>query len=313
MSSLTKTKTHSPLLDLDAIGKKPTGQVATAVVPSMGPWKVLLLFGSGIFALAGCYQVLATPQPHSDWGIDVTIASLVFLSGFFIASCLIFRSPYLFTSAYMVALSLFHLGVTIPDALGFMTMEAWHSGSQIKWLEQAGWYTVLALSSMGIGFGLSLTPERLEILHRPVEPPQIARSLAVAYRDGMGLLLVSCVMFGFAIASFGNLLTYSRVDFFRGVGDTRGLGVFLMVFPSALTLLVIGAQDTSAATICVGTSAVRNRVDHAFRVSHLGDVPFAHRRGGVGKSGAENSDSIRDCRRDGNHRGYFSRRHSPHL
>ncbi len=239
---MTKTKTHSPLLDLDAIGKKPTGQVATAVVPSMGPWKVLLLFGSGIFALAGCYQVLATPQPHSDWGIDVTIASLVFLSGFFIASCLIFRSPYLFTSAYMVALSLFHLGVTIPDALGFMTMEAWHSGSQIKWLEQAGWYTVLALSSMGIGFGLSLTPERLEILHRPVEPPQIARSLAVAYRDGMGLLLVSCVMFGFAIASFGNLLTYSRVDFFRGVGDTRGLGVFLMVFPSALTLLVIGAQ-----------------------------------------------------------------------
>lgn len=239
---MTKLRTHYTLLDLEAIGRKPANESIAGAHPSLGPWKVLLLLGSGIFALIACYQALSTPQPHSEWGIEVTISSLVFLSGFFVAGSLVFRSPYLFTSAYMLALSLFHLGVTIPDALGFMNVEAWHSGSHMKWLEQAGWYTVLALSCMGIGFGLSLTPARLGILYRPVDKTKRGRSLSAAYRDGIGLLLVSCIMFGFAIASFGNLLSYSRVDFFRGVGDTRGLGVFLMVFPSALTLLVIGAQ-----------------------------------------------------------------------
>lgn len=242
MNSSTNAKTRSPLLDLDAIGRRPE-EGLTPASRSMGPWKILLLLGSGMFALIGCYQALSDPQPHSEWGIEVTVASLVFLTGFFIASSLAFRSPYLFTSAYMLALSLFHLGITIPDALGFMHIDAWHSGSHMKWLEQAGWYTVLALSCIGVGFGFALTPERMAIRYRSVEPRRTAQSLSSAYRDGIGLLLVSAVMFGMAIASFGNLLNYSRVDFFRGVGDTRGLGVFLMIFPSALTLLVIGARS----------------------------------------------------------------------
>lgn len=242
MNSSTNIHPRASLLDLDAIGRRPDEDLLPAS-RSMGPWKVLLLLGSGLFALIACYQALSDPQPHSEWGIEVTIASLVFLSGFFIASSLAFRSPYLFTIAYMLALSLFHLGITIPDALGFMHIDAWHSGSHIKWLEQAGWYTVLALSCIGVGFALALTPQRMSVRHRPVDSLRTDHSLSAAYRDGIGLLLVSCVMFGFAIASFGNLLTYSRVDFFRGVGDTRGLGVFLMIFPSAVTLLVIGARS----------------------------------------------------------------------
>jgi oligosaccharide repeat unit polymerase len=37
-------------------------------------------------------------------------------------------------------------------------------------------------------------------------------------------------------------MSYSRADFFHTSKDTRGLGVFLMVFPSAVTMLVIGAN-----------------------------------------------------------------------
>jgi len=203
---------------------------------------MLLLVFSSMIALVACFLVMESPQLHSDWSIEVSVVSLITLGGFFVVSLLLFRTPYLLTSAYLLALSLFHLGITIPAAFGFMEVEGWHSGSLVKWLEQAGWYTVLALACIGVGFSLSVTPSRLARLHLQVDPETKNRALSMAFRDGIGLLLVSGVMFGLAIASFGNLLAYSRVDFFRGVGDTRGLGVFLMIFPSAITLLVIGAQ-----------------------------------------------------------------------
>jgi oligosaccharide repeat unit polymerase len=66
--------------------------------------------------------------------------------------------------------------------------------------------------------------------------------MAWAYWDGVGLLLASGLFLGLSIATVGNLLAYSRADFFKGVGDTRGLGVFLMIFPSALALMVLGAR-----------------------------------------------------------------------
>lgn len=203
---------------------------------------MLLLVFSSIIALVACFLVMESPQLHSDWSIEVSVVSLITLGGFFVVSLILFRTPYLLTSAYLLALSLFHLGITIPAAFGFMEVEGWYSGSFVKWLEQAGWYTVVALACIGVGFSLSITPARLARLHLQVDPETKNRTLSMAFRDGIGLLLVSGVMFGLAIASFGNLLAYSRVDFFRGVGDTRGLGVFLMIFPSAITLLVIGAQ-----------------------------------------------------------------------
>ena len=242
MNSLTKRNSQWALLDLDAIQSNPTSEVATTKSGYLGPWKILLLSICGMFALIAGWQASVNPESHSTWGIEVASVSLVLLSSFFVISTIVFHSPYLFTSAYVLALSLFHLGITIPDSLGFMYIPAWHASSQIKWLEQAGWYTILSLSCIGIGFGLSLTPARQINLRNWVDEGQASRILSVAYRDGIGLLLISAAMLGLAIASFGNLLAYSRVEFFRGAGDTRGLGVFLMIFPSAVTLLVIGAR-----------------------------------------------------------------------
>ena len=37
-------------------------------------------------------------------------------------------------------------------------------------------------------------------------------------------------------------MSYSRIDFYRGAGDSRGWSVFLMTMPSAATLLVIGSR-----------------------------------------------------------------------
>ncbi len=215
-------------------------------------WKVLLLSFSSIVALVSCYLALQSPQLHADWSIEVTMVSLAYLISFLIFASLLFKTPYLFTSAYLVALSLFHLGITVPESLGLLqaTLESssliqvgnWRSGALVKWLEQAGWYTVLALACLGIGFSLSVTAGRLRQMHQAVPPERKNKTLSLLFRDGVGLLLASSLMLGLAIASFGNLLSYSRVEFFRTAGDTRGLGVFLMIFPSAVTFVVIGAR-----------------------------------------------------------------------
>lgn len=217
-----------------------------------GLWKMLLLVFSSIIAVVACYLVTQPPQLHADWSIEVTAVSLMCLGSFFVFSLLLFKTPYLFTGVYLLALSLFHLGITVPESLGLLQtvpessglieVGNWHSGSLVKWLEQAGWYTVLALACIGVGFGLSVTPSRLAQMHRQVDSDRKNQTLSMAFQDGIGLLLASGVMLGLAIGSFGNLLSYSRVDFFRGTGDTRGLGVFLMTFPSAVTLVMIGAR-----------------------------------------------------------------------
>ena len=217
-----------------------------------GLWKTLLLVFNGIIAVGACYLVMQPAQLHADWIIEVSVVSLICLGTFFIFSSLLFKTPYLFTSAYVLALSLFHLGITIPESLGLMQTVSessglipignWHSGFLVKWLEQAGWYTVLALACIGVGFSLSVTPSRLTRRHQQVETERRNQTLSTAFQYGIGLLLASGVMFGLAIGSFGNLLNYSRVDFFRGMSDTRGLGVFLMIFPSAITLVMIGAR-----------------------------------------------------------------------
>lgn len=209
---------------------------------SWSSWRKLLLAVCSLSALIACFLVLSPPQPDYHWSLKVSMASILCLGSFFILSWFLFKTPYLFTSAYLLALSLFHLGITVPESFGLMQVRGWQSGYLLKWLEQAGWYTVLALACIGAGFSLAISPSRLAKLHMPVDPITKRHALSLAFSDGVGLLLVSGVMFGLAIASFGNLLSYSRVEFFRGVGDTRGLGVFLMIFPSAITLLMIGAQ-----------------------------------------------------------------------
>lgn len=217
-----------------------------------GLWKTLLFTFSTVLAVVSCYLAIQPPQMHADWSVNISAVSLLYVGSFFAFAALIFKTPYLFTNVYVLALGLFHLGVTVPESLGLMqtvpestgliSIENWRSGSLMKWLEHAGWYTILALTCIGVGFSVSITPTRLARMRRPVEPEARRRALSTTFLDGIGLLLASALMLGLAIASFGNLLSYSRVEFFRGAADTRGLGVFLMTFPSAVALVMIGAR-----------------------------------------------------------------------
>jgi hypothetical protein len=206
-----------------------------------GLWKSTLLIASVLVAAYSALMISTVDLSRKDWELQVAITSLLWLTVFFSCTFLQFKTVYLLTTSYLIMLVLFHLGSTIPDAFGIFKESGWQADLSSKWPELSGWCTVLAMGSLGFGFAIGLKRQDFAPGRRFVERNAAEKTLAILYSDGIGLLIASGVFLGFAIASFGNLLNYSRVDFFRGAADTRGLGVFLLTFPSAVLALVIGA------------------------------------------------------------------------
>jgi len=208
--------------------------------------RLILGIGSAAFLVTALLQVLVDSTLTTDWANAIAWASLLWMLLYFTTTWWITRTPYLLTSAYVIVLVLFHLGVTLPDGFGLFSDISWGTTRLAKWLELAGWYTVLALSALGVGFAVgwrgSLTPSKVR-----ATPPKIAQQARkTAFWAGSGLLLASCVFFALAISSYGNLFAYSRIEFYRGAGDTRGWHVFMMALPSAAVLLCVGAQTAPA-------------------------------------------------------------------
>jgi oligosaccharide repeat unit polymerase len=217
-----------------------------------GPWIGILMITS-LFAMAySSLMILTADSATRNWPMEISISSLVWLLVYFIATLKQFRSVYLLTTSYVLTLVLFHLGVTVPGGLGFFGDIDLRADPIAKWLELSGWSTLLALGSLGFGFSLGLRRSDFEVDKHRVDGELANTALGTLYADGIGLLLASTIGLGLAIASFGNLLNYSRVDFFRGVGDTRGLGIFLMTLPAAITAMVIGANTPMRRRLAFG-------------------------------------------------------------
>lgn len=183
--------------------------------------------------LISCAHIFDFARADRDWAKLVSIVSLVWASIFVFSGYLQQGTIYRFSNFYVAMLMLFHLGVTYSGAFSIYDNVRW---SADPWLIRANWYVILSLGCFGIGHVPALHPVASTVAKEHTECV-----LHVAYWYGLGLLMASVIFLIIAIASLGNLLAYSRVDFFRGAGDTRGLGVFLMVFPSALLLLAIGS------------------------------------------------------------------------
>jgi oligosaccharide repeat unit polymerase len=208
-----------------------------------GPWRAILMSISLLVMFAALPQLIGSPEGNGNWPLYVSLASIAWLATFFVCSYGQFKTPYLLTTAFVVPLCLFHLGVVIPSAFGWSPDAGLTFGSFAPWLERAGWYTVLALGCIGLGFGWSLKRSNFKIQKHIVDEATANRVLDMLFLNGIGLLIASVIFLGLAIASFGNLLSYSRVDFVRiNAGDTRGLGALTMVLPIALIFLVVGAR-----------------------------------------------------------------------
>lgn len=214
-------------------------------------WIAILIIFSLVTALVAGYQITEPLVLDRSWAAYIAYIGIGWLLIYFLCSYRTCGHPYLFTSAYVIVLSVFHLGLVIPDALGIIDASSWSLGLLGPWLERAGWYTLLSLGCIGLGFALAIS--------KTIKHPEISQQDGTQYAretfnrlfvDGVGLLIASGILFIYAWHSYGNLLKYSRADFFHGVGgaDPRGLGVFLMFFPSAVALLVIGARSNKEKT-----------------------------------------------------------------
>jgi len=219
-------------------------------------WQTLLFTVSCGVLLSGTGQLASDSSADKNWAFPVAVASVLWLTTFVVVAVKRFHTVYLFTSAYILCLSVFHLGITLPLGLNLLDADGWEHVVPRQWLERAGWSTVLALGSIGIGFGLSS-------LNSPLFEPQeitdhdTARvSRSIAFWDGLGLLGAALVLLCIGLYSLGNILNYSRADLYRGVGDFRGMGVFMMVFPSAAALLFIGAEGWWKTTFAVIIAAI---------------------------------------------------------
>ncbi|MDY6946410.1 MAG: O-antigen polysaccharide polymerase Wzy, partial [Pseudomonadota bacterium] len=132
----------------------------------------------------------------------------------------------------------FHLSHVFLFALGESQLRFLVEDSIGQWYELATWYVVCSLGCLGLGVALS-RPPRADggESHATIEETE-----AVGFWAGLGLLAGSAVAFVMLVAAVGNILAYSRTEIFAGVGDTRGLGFFLLVLPSAVILLVCTAR-----------------------------------------------------------------------
>ncbi len=241
---ISKSTKSTPLIK--SPGKTRAKEVTAAPAQSprvqLAASRSLLLVASFIMVLVGYFQVLGRVQSNESWTLLVTLTVGVWLCVYVYSTYVQFRSVYLLTTAYIFPLCVFHFGAVIPDAIGWFEVPGWSDGPLAAWLGRAGWYTAIALGSIGIGFALSLSSARMSAMRKAVAPAVARNSLQLAYWAGTGLLVASMVFLIMGIHSVGNLLEISRTDIFVGVGDSRGLGAFISVFPGAVILMVIGAQ-----------------------------------------------------------------------
>lgn len=178
-----------------------------------------------------------------DWPAKIAVVCSAWFVFYVFCSYSIYRTIYLFSNAYLLAIAMFHLGVVYLLAFGSVEESSWTRGSFSQWLETAGWYVVMAFGSYGIGLafaGIRRSPSVVADKYRPI---YTARANRFLFQQGVGLLIASFIFILWGIKSYGNIFAYSRQDLYGQGPDSRGLRVFMMVFPSALLLLTIAAQS----------------------------------------------------------------------
>lgn len=182
-------------------------------------------------------------SPFDGWQLTIAGLQIAWIAIYIIASTGYARSPYLFTTAYLTVLLLFHLGLFLQYALGIENIPEW-DGVQQPWVYLAACHTLLATTSLGIGFSLFLLFSR----KRPTPPLPASQALAMQVIGktrsiGFGLLLASAILLVAAIITLGNILAFSRFELFYGKHDTRFIGVFTMIFPTAILILLVTARN----------------------------------------------------------------------
>lgn len=174
------------------------------------------------------------------WCFSIALCSIFWVISYILAVLVIFKSIYLFSTAYLIALILFHLGLIYQCMIGYVRVQfLWNNRALIPWLESAGWHVILALSAFGIGFSVSvMTGKRYP---KYCDAQKVLRTKKNAHWSAIGLVVASIIFFLFALKSYGNLLDYARHEIFASRADSRGFGAFMMIFPGSVLVYFFSA------------------------------------------------------------------------
>lgn len=201
----------------------------------------LCAIGSAAIVYSG-YQLIADDQVDRYWTAQVALLCSFLIGSYLFTVYVHFKNIFLFGSAYLLAFCVFHLGHIIGDATGWLDITYFRSGVMAYWCQQAGWQITMALASYVVGTGLGFRSVTLEPAIWDQEVARYAENTSILFWNGVGLFLASILAITFLVAAVGNIFDYSRVQLYTGVGDTRGLGFALLVLPTAMLMLVCGAN-----------------------------------------------------------------------
>jgi len=201
---------------------------------------IILLFISSCTLILSLVQIGYEPGGGAGWPVKIMLATLFWLVAYFTTSLLAYKTPYLFSSSYIISLAIFHLGAIYLIAIGYAESAEWVSGALSSWVELASWYILLSFSSYGIGMAIGFFTIKPKKSLNPINKEFVNRYL---YQQGVGLLLASVIFLAFGIAAYGNIFAYSRQELYGAGVDSRGLRTFMMVFPGAVILMVISANS----------------------------------------------------------------------
>ena len=200
-----------------------------------------LMVVSMLLAIYSSYMILDEFSVGDGWATSVAIVTLVWVVCYFTFTYFHYKSVYLFSSTYVLCQIIFHLNLILQKGFG-VDLGGWGEGSFGELMELAGWYSVLSLCCFGVGIAIS--PLFIKTKYVPTESSvyRQAKVRKAVFWSGVGLVVASIVMFCLAVASYGNLLSYSRHEIFSSSADSRGFGLFTMLAPGAAALLLIGSR-----------------------------------------------------------------------
>jgi oligosaccharide repeat unit polymerase len=203
---------------------------------------VLLFAVSAIVCVLSFASMGASDSTLSGETFAPSLVAVIWLGCYLLASYRAFGTAYLFATAYVLCLFVFHFGLLIQDGFGIIRLVDWQVGEMSAWAVRAAWCTNLALACLGVGFAAHT------LQSRPLAMPSQATVSAIGWQNltwlydvGIGLLIASLIFFVGAFASFGNLMALTRLELFH-LSDTRFISVFSMMAPSAAAALLLGAR-----------------------------------------------------------------------
>ena len=239
------------------------GEEATALgqrAASRAAGKYGLLGVSVLVGLLAAINLLDDGRASAEWPYLVAGTFLIWSGAYLLCTLSFFRSIYMFASAYILCLAVFHFGHVFVFVSGLQELTYLVRSEMAFWYKQAAWYCMLAFACLGAGMaaGMRVTPAAVSAhgVSEDDSARQASDTLRYAYWVGFGLLVAGIVGLFLTIGSVGNLLRFSRAEIFAGVGDTRGFGFFLLVAPSAVVLMVATARSSAQKLVSYTIGAV---------------------------------------------------------